>query len=155
MNHLHTYSHLHQTLLLCISHSFLSIGLACKVTRSHASQIHIVRTKKEHSLLAKITAKRRTVGANHGVCWLHKGEQWNYQKGNKFPLRQKQLCIHKSRYHSEQYRYSHLRTAKCLQQGNSRYRAYGLRWHYFTQNDSYNHILMFGPLIQNCCMIHP
>jgi len=47
------------------------------------------------------------------------------------------------------FSYSHLCTAKCLQQGNSRYRAYILRWHYFTQNDSLNNILMFGPLMQN------
>ena len=86
MNHLHTYSHLHQILLLCISHSFLSIGLACKLTRSHAAWILTERTNKGHSILAKFKGKRRTVGANYGVCWLHKGEQWNYQKGNKFPL---------------------------------------------------------------------
>ena len=40
------------------------------------------------------------------------------------------------------YSYSQLCTAKCLQQGNGWYPAYIVRWQYFTQNYSYNNILM-------------
>jgi len=42
----------------------LSIGLACKLTRSHAPQILTVRTYKGHSLLGQLTGKRETLGAN-------------------------------------------------------------------------------------------
>ena len=62
MNHLHTYFHLWQTLLLHTSYTFWSIGLACEVTRPHTPQLLLVEAHKEHGLLAKkLQAMEETV----------------------------------------------------------------------------------------------
>jgi hypothetical protein len=67
MNHLHDYSHLWQTVLPCLSYSFLSITLACDVTRSHDPGLLIVQPRDGHGLPAQIADKRRTLAVNHRV----------------------------------------------------------------------------------------
>jgi hypothetical protein len=46
-----------------VSYTVLSIGLTCKLTWSHAPWTLMVGTCR-----GKITGKKRTLGANHGVC---------------------------------------------------------------------------------------
>ena len=67
MNHLHDYSHLGQTILSCLSYTFLFITLAFDVTRSHDTGLLLVQPRDGHGLPAQITDKRRTFAVNHRV----------------------------------------------------------------------------------------
>jgi len=67
MTHLHDYSHLWQTILLCLSYSFLSLTLACDVTRSHDTGVLLVQPRDGHGLQAQVADKRRTLAVNHTV----------------------------------------------------------------------------------------
>lgn len=94
MNHIHTYFHLWQTLLLHTSYAFWSIGLACEVTRPHTPQLFLVEAHKEHSLLAKNCRQRKKLCSKSCSPLTAQGETIKLsEKTSNSLLRCAELCI--------------------------------------------------------------
>ena len=113
MNQLQAYSHFWQTLLPCMSHSFWVHRPELWCSWASCLLIALVGAYEGHTLLAKITHKRRTHAANHGVCWLHKAKWWNYKKGNKLSFRRAGSCIQNRGIHFDQWSVWQLKIDVC------------------------------------------